>query len=225
VSNKKKGNEFAISDVELESVMLQGWGHDSSKLTSPDILRGVDNDDPDPGRSTPLEPSPSLVLDLGPFLNMDGVRAVDPLTDDGCGTRHGHFESESISWEVHQRWEVAVNHRNSFLRIQSSTQHASQYSKTFHVNVLVPATSVTHLPVLSPQTNNMLSLAFAREQWSIGVDDAVGAFSGRVGKTGFHVTDVVVDVVAGDLFVFGRAAHDCSTFEGLNVACPNSESV
>lgn len=72
---------------------------------------------------------------------------------------------------------------------------------------------MTDLPVLSPQTDDMLSLALTREQRSIGVDDAVGTFSGRVGKTGFHVTDVIVDVVAGDLFVLGRAAHDCCKWE------------
>jgi hypothetical protein len=90
---------------------------------------------------------------------------------------------------------------------------------------MIQATPATHLPVLSPQTDDMLSLALAREQWSIGVDDAVRTLSGRVGKTGFHVADMVVDVVAGDLFVFGRAAHGFSDCEGLNVACAKNESV
>jgi hypothetical protein len=53
----------------------------------------------------------------------------------------------------------------------------------------------------------VLSLSLSREKRSIGVDDAVSTFGSRVGQTGFHVANVIVDVVRGDLFVFRRTAH------------------
>jgi len=53
----------------------------------------------------------------------------------------------------------------------------------------------------------VLSLSLSREKRSIGVDDAVGTFGGRVGQTGFHVANVIVDIVRGELFVFRRATH------------------
>ena len=104
-------------------------GGGANQLTSPDILGSVNDDDPDPSGSAPLESSPGLVLNLGPLFTGTGVRVVDPLPDDGGSVGHGDFKSESIGGQCHQSGEVAVDQGDSFLRVGTKAKDTRRVSR------------------------------------------------------------------------------------------------